>query len=68
VVLDTAAHDTVFKGFSGSVLDLGSNNHVTGAGNQGGASTGLQVREAARQRNDAMRATIDLLRQHGAVH
>ena len=64
---DTATHDTVFKGFSGQVLDLGSNNHITGAGAQGHAATGQQVRDATRRRNDAMQATIDLLRQHGAI-
>ena len=67
VFLDTAAHDTVFKGFSGQVIDLGSNNHITGAGAQGHAATGQQVRDATRRRNDAMQATIDLLRQHGAI-
>jgi len=67
VLLDTASHDTVLKGFSGEVLDLGSNNHISGAGAQGNAATGQQVRDATRRRHEAMQATIELLRQHGAT-
>jgi hypothetical protein len=67
VVLDTATHDTVFKGFSGQVIDLGSNNHITGAGANGHAATGQHLRDATRRRNEAMRVTIDLLRQRGAI-
>jgi hypothetical protein len=67
VFLDTASHDTVFKGFSGEVIDLGINNHITGAGAQGHAATGQQVRDATRRRHEAMQATIGLLRQHGAI-
>ena len=67
VFLDTAAHDTVLKGFSGEVIDLGSNNHIAGAGAQGHAATGQQVRDATRRRHEAMQATIELLRQHGAI-
>ena len=67
VFLDTASHDTVFKGFSGEVIDLGSNNHITGAGALGHAATGQQVRDATRRRHEAMQATIELLRQHGAT-
>lgn len=68
VFLDTAAHHTVFKGFSGSVIDLGLNNHITGVGGVGHAVTSEQVREATRRRNEAMQAAIELLRQHGATH
>ena len=66
VYLDTAAHDTVFEGFSGSVLDFGSNNHITGIAPNGGAATGQRVSEATRRRHDAVMITLDLLRSHGA--
>ena len=66
VFLDTAAHDTVFDGFSGTVVDLGSNNHVTGVSSDGGAATGLLVSEATRRRNEMMQDAIDALRRRGA--
>src|SRR5207302_8740831 len=50
VFLDTAAHDTVFKGFSGIVIDLGGNNHITGVAGRGQDGTGQQVREVTRLR------------------
>lgn len=66
IFLDVATHDTVVKGFSGTVVDLGTNNRVTGV-NAGGPGTGAQVSEATRRRNEAMEATIELLQQHGAM-
>ena len=65
VYLDTAAHDTVLKGFSGSVIDLGSNNDITGF-SQGQAATD-QIRQATQLRNQTAQAARDLLRQHGAL-
>jgi hypothetical protein len=50
-----------------SLRILGSNNHITGAGTQGHAATGQQVRDATRRRHEAMQATLELLRQHGAT-
>jgi hypothetical protein len=53
VVLDVPTHDTVLKGLSGRVLDLGTNNHVTGFSSQRG--TGQQVSDAVSARNQANR-------------
>jgi hypothetical protein len=67
VFLDTASHDTVFTGVSGTVIDLGSNNRIAGLTNSGEGATGQQLREAIRLRNEAMQAAIDALRHHGAM-
>jgi len=55
VFLDAPSHDTVFKGMSGSVIDLGVNNRVTGFTKGGSSGSGDQVSAAVHQRNDAMR-------------
>ena len=64
---DSAAHDTVFKGFSGTVVDMGANNLITGGAGQGQAGTGQRVRDASRLRNDAMHDAIGARGQHGAL-
>ena len=51
ITLDTVAHDTVFRGFSGSVMDLGTNNAVTGFSHVSG--TGAQVSAAVQARDAA---------------
>lgn len=55
VFLDVLTHDTVLKGDSGTVIDLGTNNRVTGF-SPGGPGTGQQLREAVKRRNDALKA------------
>ena len=66
IVLDSGAHDNVVTGFSGSVLDFGVNNHVTGF-NANGVGVGALISEAKRRRNEANQATMGLLRRHGAM-
>lgn len=56
VFLDDATHDTVLKGSSGTVLDLGSNNRLSGFTRGGRAATGLQVARAIRLRNQMLGA------------
>jgi hypothetical protein len=67
VFLDTAAHDNVLKGLSGTVVDLGANNHISGVASSNQAATGQQVRDATRVRNDARQQAISALRAHGAL-
>lgn len=45
--LDAHTHNTVFVGNGGTVVDLGTGNHVTGLTPMGGAAIGRQIREAA---------------------
>ena len=59
VVLDDATHDTVLKGMSGSVVDLGANNHIAGFTRDGHPKTGLQVSKAIHLRNRAIGAARD---------
>ena len=56
VFLDDATHNTVLKGMSGSVLDLGSNNQLSGFSKGGNSKTGLQVARAIHLRNQALGA------------
>jgi hypothetical protein len=51
IFLDTVVHDTVAKGSAGSVLDLGTNNRISGFTQGGQPGTGQQVSEAIRRRN-----------------
>ncbi len=55
VFLDDATHDTVLKGLSGSVIDLGTNNRITGFTKTGLPGTGLQVSKAIHSRKRALR-------------
>jgi hypothetical protein len=48
-----AVHDTVVKGHGGIVLDIGTNNRISGVTKGGQPGTGQQVSEAARRRNQA---------------
>jgi hypothetical protein len=66
VFLDTATHDTVIKGESGVVIDLGTNNSVTGA--SAIAKTGDQVHEAMRHRHEAVQAASEGLLRRGATY
>ena len=50
VFLDSTSHDNILKGRSGYVVDLGTNNHITGFGNVGHSVTGRQVRAATQLR------------------
>jgi hypothetical protein len=59
VVLFDATHDTVLKGMSGSVIDLGTNNHIAGFTKGVGPMTGLQVSKAIHLRNRALGAARD---------
>jgi hypothetical protein len=56
VFLDVPSHDTVLVGSSGSVIDLGTNNRITGFTDVATGSTGAQVSEAVRLRNTAAEA------------
>lgn len=56
VFLDTPSHDNVLKGTSGTVLDLGTNNRITGFTKVAEPATGQQVSEAIRLRNRAIKA------------
>lgn len=51
VILDDASHDNVLKGQSGTVLDLGTNNRISGFSKSGLPASGLQVKEAMLLRN-----------------
>jgi hypothetical protein len=51
IVLDDAVHDTVVKGYGGSVFDIGTNNQISGFTKGGQPGTGQQVSEAIRRRN-----------------
>jgi hypothetical protein len=53
VALDDAVHDTVVKGHGGSVVDIGTNNRISGFTKGGQPGTGQQVSEAIRRRNQA---------------
>lgn len=59
VFLDSTTHDTVLKGKSGSVIDLGINNHITGFGNVAHSASGQQVSEAAHRRMEAAQNARD---------
>jgi hypothetical protein len=59
VVLFDATHDTVLKGMSGSVIDLGTNNHIAGFTKGVHPMTGLQVSKAIHLRNRALGAARD---------
>jgi hypothetical protein len=61
VFLSAVTHDTVLKGNSGTVIDLGTNNSITGF-SQGGSGGGQQVSEANKRRGEALKAA------HGASH
>jgi hypothetical protein len=67
VFLDTATHDTLLVGDGGTVLDLGTNNRITGASRIGPGGAGAQVSAATGSRNEAMQETLEVLRQHGAM-
>lgn len=56
VFLDAGSHDNVLKGFSGTVLDLGTNNEIGGFTKRFASSTELQVSEAVHLRNAALGA------------
>lgn len=56
VVLDVPTHDTVLKGLSGSVLDLGTNNRITGFTKSRQSGSGPQVSDAVRLRNGVTQA------------
>ena len=53
IFLDFLVHDTVVKGSSGSVIDFGTNNRITGFTKGGQPGTGQQVSKAVRLRNQA---------------
>jgi hypothetical protein len=59
VFLDATTHDTVFKGFSGSVIDLGTNNRVTGFTKGGSSGSGQQVSAAVHLRNASVRSAAE---------
>jgi hypothetical protein len=67
VLLDTATHDNVLMGDSGTVLDLGTNNRITGFSGIADGAAGAQMSAATRLRNDAMQEAIEALRGHGAL-
>jgi hypothetical protein len=57
--VEHSSHDTVLKGQSGTVIDLGTNNRITGFTNGGQPGTGRQVSEAIRRRNVAVKEVAD---------
>ena len=59
VFLDVSTHDTVFKGMSGSVIDLGVNNRVTGVTKGGSSGSGQQVSAAVHLRNASVRSAAE---------
>lgn len=59
VVLFDATHDTVLKGMGGSVIDLGTNNHIAGFTKGIDSMTGLQVSKAIHLRNRPLGAARD---------
>jgi hypothetical protein len=59
VFLDVPTHDNVLVGSSGTVLDLGTRNSITGFTSGGQPGTGLQVSEAVRLRNLAAYEAVD---------
>jgi hypothetical protein len=59
VFLDAPSHDTVLVGASGSVIDLGTNNRITGFTDTAAGGAGAQVSEAVRLRNAAAESAAD---------
>jgi hypothetical protein len=59
VLLDVPTHDTVLTGSSGTVLDFGTNNRITGFTKGSQSGSGLQVSEAVRLRNLAEQNAAD---------
>jgi hypothetical protein len=53
IYLDLLVHDTVVKGGGGSVIDLGTNNRISGFTKGGQPGTGQQLSDALRLRNRA---------------
>ena len=60
VFLDVNAQDTVLVGQSGSVVDLGVNNSITGF-TKSGSGLGQQIREAQARKHELLRA-LDAIR------
>ena len=58
VFLDEFTQDTVLLGRSGTVIDLGVNNRITGFTNMGGANVGKQIRDAIAAKHEAISMTL----------
>ena len=58
VFLDALTQDTVLVGRSGTVIDLGVNNRITGFTNMGGANVGKQIRDAIAAKHEAISMTL----------
>jgi hypothetical protein len=54
VFFDVIAHDTVLVGFSGNVVDLGIDNHITGTGRIGSA-IGPELQAALMRKRELLR-------------
>ena len=63
IYLDHTSHDTVLKGKSGTVIDLGVNNRITGFTKGSGPGSGEQVSAATHRRNLAKQAAHETVRK-----